>query len=132
MTWSLDYVALTTPDLLALRSEACADPALDREILQYAIGDRFNEVGLYGLIEQYWGQRFSRLERLQYVLAEQGVPLVLATLVETYAVEPLYVPLPFWFSHTSGNALPLVAFSYRHYHVQISFANLADCVETSP
>lgn len=43
----------------------------------------------------------------------------------------LYVPLPFWFTRTSGNALPLVSLQFHGVQVHVTFADLLDCVQTS-
>jgi hypothetical protein len=43
----------------------------------------------------------------------------------------LYVPLPFWFTKTSGNALPLVSLQFHGVQVHVMFANLLDCVQVS-
>lgn len=43
----------------------------------------------------------------------------------------LYVPLPFWFTKTSGNALPLVSLQFHGVQVHVMFANLVDCVQVS-
>jgi Large eukaryotic DNA virus major capsid protein/Major capsid protein N-terminus len=43
----------------------------------------------------------------------------------------LYVPLPFWFTKTSGNALPLVSLQFHGVQVHVVFANLIDCVQVS-
>lgn len=43
----------------------------------------------------------------------------------------LYVPLPFWFTKTSGNALPLVSLQFHGVQIHVMFANLLDCVQVS-
>ena len=43
----------------------------------------------------------------------------------------LYVPLPFWFTQTSGNALPVVSLQFHGIQLQVSFAELRSCVQTS-
>ena len=43
----------------------------------------------------------------------------------------LYVPLPFWFTKTSGNALPLVSLQFHGVQVHVMFANLLDSVQVS-
>jgi hypothetical protein len=43
----------------------------------------------------------------------------------------LYIPLPFWFTQVSGNALPVVALQFHGIQLYISFADLPSCVQTS-
>jgi hypothetical protein len=43
----------------------------------------------------------------------------------------LYVPLPFWFTKTSGNALPLVSLQFHGVQVHVMFADLVDCIQVS-
>jgi hypothetical protein len=43
----------------------------------------------------------------------------------------LYVPLPFYFTQTPGNALPLVAIMFSGAQLQITFEQLRNCVVTS-
>jgi hypothetical protein len=43
----------------------------------------------------------------------------------------LYVPLPFWFTKTSGNALPLVSLQFHGVQVHIAFEELLNCVQVS-
>ena len=43
----------------------------------------------------------------------------------------LYVPLPFWFTTTSGNALPVVSLQFHGIQLHVSFAELNSCVQTS-
>ena len=43
----------------------------------------------------------------------------------------LYVPLPFWFTQTSGNALPVVSLQFHGIQLHVNFADLQTCVQTS-
>ena len=43
----------------------------------------------------------------------------------------LYVPLPFWFTQTSGNALPVVSLQFHGIQLHVCFADLQSCVQTS-
>ena len=43
----------------------------------------------------------------------------------------LYVPLPFWFTQSSGNALPVVSLQFHGIQLHVSFADLQSCVQTS-
>ena len=43
----------------------------------------------------------------------------------------LYVPLPFWFTQTSGNAIPVVSLQFHGIHLHVNFADLQTCVQTS-
>ena len=43
----------------------------------------------------------------------------------------LYVPLPFWFTQTSGNALPVVSLQFHGIQLHVCFAPLVECVQTS-
>lgn len=43
----------------------------------------------------------------------------------------LYVPLPFWFTMTSGNALPVVSLQFHGIQMHVCFADLQTCVQTS-
>jgi len=43
----------------------------------------------------------------------------------------LYVPLPCWFTQTSGNALPLVSLQFHGVQVSVCFEELRRCVQVS-
>lgn len=43
----------------------------------------------------------------------------------------LYVPLPFWFTKTSGNALPLVSLQFHGVQIHVMFADLIDTIQVS-
>jgi len=43
----------------------------------------------------------------------------------------LYVPLPFWFTKTSGNALPLVSLQFHGVQVHVCFEDLQNAVQVS-
>jgi hypothetical protein len=43
----------------------------------------------------------------------------------------LYVPLPFWFTKTSGNSLPLVSLQFHGVQIHVMFADLKDCIQVS-
>ena len=43
----------------------------------------------------------------------------------------LYVPLPFWFTQHSGNALPLVSLQFHGVQIHIQFSALNECVQVS-
>ena len=43
----------------------------------------------------------------------------------------LYVPLPFWFTQTSGNALPVVSLQFHGIQLHVCFQELATCIQTS-
>lgn len=43
----------------------------------------------------------------------------------------LYVPLPFYFTQHSGNALPLVSLQFHSVQVQVCFADLSKLIQTS-
>ena len=43
----------------------------------------------------------------------------------------LYIPLPFWFTQSSGNALPVVSLQFHGIQLHVSFAELATCIQTS-
>ena len=40
----------------------------------------------------------------------------------------LYVPLPFWFSKSIGDALPLISLNYMDVKIEIDFKTLSDCL----
>ena len=43
----------------------------------------------------------------------------------------LYVPLPFWFTLSSGNALPVVSLQFHGIQLHVCFADLQSCIQTS-
>jgi hypothetical protein len=43
----------------------------------------------------------------------------------------LYVPLPWWFTRTAGNALPLVSLQFHSVSVHVCFNDLQKCIQTS-
>lgn len=43
----------------------------------------------------------------------------------------LYVPLPFFYTQTSGNALPLVSLQFHGVQIHVCFEDLARCVQVS-
>ncbi len=43
----------------------------------------------------------------------------------------LYVPLPFWYTMTPGNALPLVSLQFHGVQIHCTFAELKACVQVS-
>lgn len=43
----------------------------------------------------------------------------------------LYVPLPFWFTQTSGNALPVVSLQFHGIQLHVCSVDLQYCVQTS-
>ena len=43
----------------------------------------------------------------------------------------LYVPLPFWFTQTSGNALPVVSLQFHGIQLHVCFQELSTCIQTS-
>ena len=43
----------------------------------------------------------------------------------------LYVPLPFWFTQTSGNALPVVSLQFHGIQLHVCFQDLSTCIQTS-
>ena len=43
----------------------------------------------------------------------------------------LYIPLPFWFTQSSGNALPVVSLQFHGIQLHVAFADLKSCVQTS-
>lgn len=43
----------------------------------------------------------------------------------------LYVPLPFWFTRTSGNALPLVSLQFHGVQIHVAFEELLNCIQVS-
>ena len=43
----------------------------------------------------------------------------------------LYVPLPFWFAQSSGNALPVVSLQFHGIQLHVTFADLPSCIQTS-
>lgn len=43
----------------------------------------------------------------------------------------LYVPLPFWFTESAGQALPLASLQFHGVQVQVHFEELARCIQTS-
>lgn len=45
--------------------------------------------------------------------------------------QKLYVPLPFWYSQVSGNALSLVSLSFHGVTLAVRFADLKDCIVVS-
>lgn len=61
-----------------------------------------------------------------------GKEYTLKDLVEDSLMDRrLYVPLPFWFTATSGNALPVVSLQFHGIQLHVSFAELQTCVQTS-
>jgi hypothetical protein len=44
----------------------------------------------------------------------------------------LYVPLPFWFTYNTGNALALVSLQFHTVQIIVQLANLQRCIQTSP
>ncbi len=43
----------------------------------------------------------------------------------------LYIPLPFWFTKTSGNALPLISLQFHGVQVHVLFEDLINCIQVS-
>lgn len=43
----------------------------------------------------------------------------------------LYVPIPFFYTQTSGNALPLVSLQFHGVQIHVCFADLQQCVQVS-
>jgi hypothetical protein len=43
----------------------------------------------------------------------------------------LYIPLPFWFTQTTGNALPVVSLQFHGIQLHVAFAELSTCIQTS-
>lgn len=43
----------------------------------------------------------------------------------------LYVPLPFWFTYNTGNALALVSLQFHTVQIIVQLANLQRCIQTS-
>jgi hypothetical protein len=66
-------------------------------------------------------------------LAEMiGKEVDLANRVEDSKLDRrLYVPVPFWFTQVSGNALPVVALQFHGVQIYVSFADLTSCIQTS-
>jgi hypothetical protein len=61
-----------------------------------------------------------------------GKEFSLSELIEDSKIDRrLYVPLPFWFTATSGNALPVVSLQFHGIQLIVSFAELQTCVQTS-
>lgn len=50
---------------------------------------------------------------------------------ESAEARRLYVPLPFWFTQHSGNALPLVSLQFHGVQVHMCFAQLQQCIQVS-
>ena len=61
-----------------------------------------------------------------------GKDISLANLVdESMMQRRLYVPLPFWFTQTSGNALPVVSLQFHGIQLHVCFQELSTCIQTS-
>lgn len=45
--------------------------------------------------------------------------------------QTLYVPLPFWYTQVSGNALSMVSLSFHGVNLAVKFADLKDCIVVS-
>jgi hypothetical protein len=52
-------------------------------------------------------------------------------IADSSQLRTLYVPLPFYFTQTPGNALPLVAIMFSGAQLTVSFEQLRNCVVTS-
>jgi hypothetical protein len=78
--------------------------------------------------EELSGKPGKRLEEM--IGKEYSVPdLVRASSM----TRRLYIPLPFWFSspNASGNALPVVSLQFHGIQMQVRFAELQTCIQTS-
>jgi hypothetical protein len=78
--------------------------------------------------EELSGKPGKRLEEMI------GKEQTLEALVQDSKVDRrLYVPLPFWFSmpNASGNALPVVSLQFHGIQLNVNFADLQTCVQTS-
>ena len=61
-----------------------------------------------------------------------GKRATLEELIEESAeTRRLYVPLPFWFTQNSGNALPLVSLQFHGVQVHVCFESLKNCIQVS-
>jgi len=61
-----------------------------------------------------------------------GKDSCLRNLVEDSARDRrLYIPLPFWFTQTSGNALPVVSLQFHGIQLHVCFAELTTAIQTS-
>jgi hypothetical protein len=68
-------------------------------------------------------------KRLQEMIFKDDSFANLVTLAQT--TTNLYVPLPFWFTLTSGNALPVVSLQFHGIQLFVTFAQLQNCVQVS-
>ena len=50
---------------------------------------------------------------------------------ESQQTRRLYVPLPFFFTQSSGNALPVVSLQFHGIQLHVCFADLKKCIQTS-
>jgi hypothetical protein len=76
--------------------------------------------------EELAGQPGKRLEEMI------GKRWTVAQLVaDSQEDRRLYVPLPFWFTLTSGNALPLVSLQFHGVQIHIEFEHLGRCIQMS-
>jgi hypothetical protein len=61
-----------------------------------------------------------------------GKDTSLSNLIEdSMQTRRLYVPLPFWFTQTSGNALPVVSLQFHGIQLHVCFQDLSTCIQTS-
>lgn len=52
-------------------------------------------------------------------------------IADSRAARVLYIPLPFWFTQNSGNALSLASLQFHGVQVQVEFERLENCIITS-
>lgn len=76
--------------------------------------------------EELAGQPGKRLTEM--IGKRQTVAQLIADSRET---RTLYVPLPWWFTMTSGNALSLISLQFHAVQINIGFEQLAKCVQVS-
>lgn len=85
---------------------------------------------LYGEFMYSWEELSGKPgKRLQEMI---GKRYTRAQLIEDSAhTRVLYVPLPFWFTRTSGNALSLVSLQFHQVRVHVHLARLKDMIQRS-
>lgn len=68
-------------------------------------------------------------KRLKEMVGKSGIlsDMIMDSMVD----RRLYIPLPFWFTQSSGNALPIVSLQFHGIQLNVQFAELKSCVVTS-
>lgn len=106
----------------------------ESEFLQRTLSAWIDEGGVIKLIHTYSSLSFASFECLQFAFftCDVNLPYDLTKLIDSYRQclfsSNLYVPLPFWFSHTSKLALPLVSLGHSQVTISYYFENLNNLI----